>query len=215
MRSQPEWLVFTPTQFEMQSISFADEEPCVETAVCGFGPILSAAVAAERIAACRPKRVMLVGLAGTYSDRCQVGSAFVFRNVVCHGIGAGQGQGFQSAQELNWDHWNDDLPIGGCCPLRIVSAPTDQVRDCLVTVCSASASGDDLALVKRRFPQADAEDMEGYSVAAAAAVYSRDLTIVRGISNAAGDRNHANWKIEQALLSAHSLALQIIRGVGT
>jgi futalosine hydrolase len=41
--------------------------------------------------------------------------------------------------------------------------------------------------------------MEGYSVALAAMTVSIPCTIVRGICNVAGDRDHAHWQMGAAL----------------
>ncbi len=55
------------------------------------------------------------------------------------------------------------------------------------------------------FPKAVAEDMEGYAVALACRLHDVPLTIIRGISNQAGDRNHDGWQVAEALQSAAEL----------
>ncbi len=47
----------------------------------------------------------------------------------------------------------------------------------------------------RVFPDAMAEDMEGFGVALACRFAEVPLSIVRGFSNWVGDRNHSNWKV--------------------
>jgi futalosine hydrolase len=39
------------------------------------------------------------------------------------------------------------------------------------------------------------------------------LTIIRGISNTAGDRDHARWRVPEALAAAAGLALRILRSI--
>jgi futalosine hydrolase len=49
--------------------------------------------------------------------------------------------------------------------------------------------------------------MEGFGVAVACRLANVPLTIVRGISNRAGDRDHTNWNIEGSLEQAMQLIL--------
>ena len=72
----------------------------------------------------------------------------------------------------------------------------------LLTVCSASDGRDDVTHRLTKFPQAVAEDMEAYSVAMACGLNGIPLTIIRGISNEAGDRNKARWDVNGALTAA-------------
>ena len=58
------------------------------------------------------------------------------------------------------------------------------------------------------FPDAVAEDMEGFSVAFACAMAGCQLSIVRGISNVAGDRDKAHWRITDALHAAADLLIE-------
>jgi futalosine hydrolase len=52
--------------------------------------------------------------------------------------------------------------------------------------------------------------MEGFAVAAACQLCDVPMTIVRGISNEAGDRDKENWQIQDAMNSAFSICQQII-----
>ena len=59
--------------------------------LCGFGIAAAAARTAQLIAALRPERVILVGIAGRLDDRLAIGAATLFDSVACHGIGVGSG----------------------------------------------------------------------------------------------------------------------------
>jgi futalosine hydrolase len=69
----------------------------------------------------------------------------------------------------------------------------------LLTVCAAS--GDRRQSERRRhdYPEAAAEDMEGFGVAMSCVLAGIPLRIIRGISNVAGNRNASQWKIGDAL----------------
>lgn len=81
----------------------------------------------------------------------------------------------------------------------------DSTRLMLLTVCSASGSREDVADRLRKFPHAVAEDMEAFSVALACRMAKVPLTVIRGISNMAGDRDKANWNVTGALEAAAEL----------
>ena len=52
--------------------------------------------------------------------------------------------------------------------------------------------------------------MEGYAVAVATGLFGVDLTIVRGSSNAAGDRDRAGWRMDEALGRAAALVRELL-----
>ncbi|MEO0663952.1 MAG: hypothetical protein AAFZ87_20670 [Planctomycetota bacterium] len=76
----------------------------------------------------------------------------------------------------------------------------------LLTVCAAAGSPDDVTARVARAPESAAEDMEAFAVALAARAAGVELRVVRGISNEAGDRNHARWRIDDALAAVAGLA---------
>ncbi|MCX7430163.1 MAG: futalosine hydrolase [Planctomycetia bacterium] len=208
----PRHLILVPTEMERRILA-PILAPVVaqgcRVALCGFGPVAAAARAAQLIAEHAPERVLLVGIAGRIDERLAVGAAYRFDQVACYGIGAGSGGGFVPAAALGWQQWPGDA-----------GAP-DQIGDLitcgrgggaglLVTACAAAANADDVRLRLQAFPGAVAEDMEGFAVALACRLRGVPFDIVRGISNAAGDRDKSHWQIAAALEAAGRLALQII-----
>ena len=111
---------------------------------------------------------------------------------------------FRSASELGWNQIEPDIlgrPITD--RLELVS-PQDQQAG-LLTVCAASADFKTASNRRNRFDsKVTAEDMEGFAVAVACQVHGVGLSIVRGISNQAGDRNHKQWDIDGSLKSVAS-----------
>jgi futalosine hydrolase len=47
--------------------------------------------------------------------------------------------------------------------------------------------------------------MEGFAVALAARAFGVRLSVVRGISNVAGDRDQSRWRMREALTAARSV----------
>ena len=186
--------------------------------LCGFGLVAAAARSSQLIADVRPDHVILTGVAGSFSDNLPVGSATTFDEVACYGIGAGSGVDHQTAGDIGWNHIGgqrseagiSDLTISDTMAIGSTSRLDDMVRSCqLLSVAAASGNSHDAVTRLRRFPDAAAEDMEGFAVATACRLADVSLTIVRGISNHVGDRNIDNWQIEPALKAAAKLVLQL------
>lgn len=172
--------------------------------LCGFGPVAAAARSAELLARLRPRRVLLIGCAGTHAPTSHpVGTAWRFDSVAIDGIGAGEGEDVLGPADLGMPQWaeegervDDRLPLaGGDAGL-------------LLTVCSAAGDEAQAARRRERFPDARAEDMEAFGVALACHLARIPLTVIRGLSNEAGNRDKHSWRLDEALASALTLAGQ-------
>jgi futalosine hydrolase len=163
--------------------------------------------------ASNPDRVILSGISGGMNNRLQVGLAYWFSEVAAYGIGAGAGDQFLTAGEMDWPHWAaPDQPegknIGDVIELTPTDCPAESHGGLLVTACAASAHPLDVNLRLKKFPSAAGEDMEGFSVALAGKLCGVPVEIVRGVSNHAGDRSKQNWKIQEALAAAAELLIE-------
>lgn len=215
----PGSLVLVPTDLERRQLAPALAAGLAGTGrleLCGFGAVAAAARTAALLARHTPDRVLLVGIAGRLAGALSIGGAYRFDRVACHGIGAGSAHAFVPAAALGWPQWPGDpadpanalgdvieLPSRG----QAASAPAGGL---LLTACAASATADDVAARRTLFPAATAEDMEGFGVALACRLHGVPLAIVRGISNDAGDRDHARWQVSAALAAAADLAIRIL-----
>lgn len=181
-------------------------------ALCGFGPIAAAARTAQLLAELRPARVLLVGIAGAYDVEAHPpGSVLEFGTVAIDGVGAGDGPSFQDPAQLGFAHWPGNA--GSTTP-RIdgrIALAARRDAPLLLTACSASDSLERAHERRERFPEAAAEDMEGFAVALACALASVPLRIVRGISNRAGVRDPRGWRIPAALAAAQRLAVELLQ----
>lgn len=215
--SPPDWLILVPTRLELNLLRSYAEFDLIggnRIEVCGFGPIVSAARTASLIAELRPKRVMLIGIAGGYSESAKTGEAYLYQLTSCFGVGVGSGADFKTAESIEWKHWQEERvedSIGDTIQLNLGSHSSPIATGSLLTCTSASACEEDVRARRERFPLAEAEDMEGFSVAAACKLQKTELAIIRGISNRAGDRDHSHWQIDSALKSALSLAVEVTK----
>ena len=190
-------------------------------ALCGFGPIAAAARTAELLAALRPSRVVLVGIAGTFDPALlPIGRALEFDAVAVEGIGAGEGRDLAGPAALGFPQWPGSVSAEAIHDRIVLAASRirdpERLRDpsrtaLLLSTCAASASAAQAALRRERFPEALAEDMEGFAVAFACALAGVPCHVVRGVSNVVGDRDPAHWRIPAALAAARLCALDLLR----
>ena len=201
-------LILIPTEMECEIFLRYGEWEDFTVETCGFGAIVAAARTALLLAKYKPARCLLVGIAGAYrSEQTEltIGTATAFSSVGCYGVGVGSGADFQSAGQMGWQQWpatQTESGIGDSLELFVAepsSATPLEVAGQLLTVTSAAANETEVEQRQKLFPSAVAEDMEGFAVAAACHLAGVPLSIVRGFSNWAGDRNHANWQIEAAM----------------
>ena len=202
-------LFLIPTEFELGQVQtiLTDQHPDqanrFQFQLCGFGPIAAAAKTMQLLIA-RPARVVLLGIAGTYqAERFPVGSATKFNHVICHGVGVGSGQKFVSAADLGWQQGEAVGDRIACVANGSIEASGD-----LLTVCSAADSVAEANFRMANNPTAIGEDMEAFGVAIACQLSGTACEVIRGFSNLAGDRDKANWQVEQALASAVDLLIQ-------
>ena len=213
-------LILVPTAVELQYLPLrflsVVERHGGAIEICGFGPLVAAARAASLIASHQPQQVLLCGIAGSIGPQLTVGSAHRFGAVACYGIGVGSGDSHRSAAAVGWRQWPGDisgdplsLPIGDVIELASWRGDAEGPK-LLLTVCAASQDDSEVALKLAAYPQAVAEDREGFGVAAACQLASVPLSIVRGISNRAGDRERRNWKVAEAMIAASELVENLV-----
>jgi len=169
---------------------------------CGLGVVAAAAATARLLAAERPIRVLLVGIAGVFDPaRGPLGSAARFGRVRLEGVGVGA---------------RTPAPLSGVAGLEddegtwtLLELGNGSGAE-LLTVCAASADAEDAARRRNRHPEALGEDMEGFAVALACRQAGVPLVLVRGFSNRVGERDPAAWRTREALASARRLALELL-----
>ena len=208
----PHTLVLVPTEMERRHLArqrgFGVDAPCE---LCGFGPVAAAARARDAIVAHEPARVILVGIAGTFDPSgLPVGTAAVFPSVLMHGVGVGLAS-FVPAPALGYRHWPRSGEGKADGPEALALAhPVPPASGPLLTVCTGAATEAEAGERRALFPGAVAEDMEGFAVALACRLAEVPVAIVRGISNAVGDRQFEHWQIPEALDAAHLIAADLL-----
>jgi futalosine hydrolase len=210
-------LLLIPTELERRRLDDCGGFPpgLALRALCGFGPIAAAARAAALIARLRPRRVLLLGIAGAYDVELDpIGSARCFESVAVEGVGAGEGAQLRGPSALGFPQWpgTPEDPTTTIEERMVLARPEagPTVRPLLLTTCAASDGAEQAALRRARHPEAAAEDMEAFAVASACALERVPCAVVRGISNLVGDRDARNWRIPAALAAAREAALSAL-----
>jgi futalosine hydrolase len=208
-------LVLVPTDLELARLHELGgiDAGLAIVRTCGFGPVAAAARTAQCVAELRPARIVLVGVAGTYDPSAlEIGQALEFDAVAIDGVGAGDDREPHGPAALGFAQLPGSATRAPIHDRILLSGPRrDATEHLLLSVCAASGTREQADARRRRFPAAIAEDMEAFGVALACALYGVPLHVVRGASNAAGDRDHARWQIARALESARDTALSILR----
>lgn len=198
-------LVLVPTRLERDQLqNFLPANRDFRWEVCGFGPVYAAAHTAWLLSQQLPRRVFLLGIAGAYRGNSELGCATQFSRVNLFGVGAGSGAAHTPSCKLQF--MASEPGLGGDeqgIPLHFAAGlPCEPL---LLSVCSAAADPLEVEHRLEQHPNASAEDMEAFGVALACAKFNIPLYVIRGISNAAGDRNTEQWRTQPALQAAAQL----------
>jgi futalosine hydrolase len=182
----------------------------------GPGMANAAAASAAAIERYRPARICNIGICGVYAqDSRLLGKAVIGTHALFADTGVAGDTGFQSLQEI-------DLPLARSAGENIYTAISlncdgaahDSLQADFLTVAGISGSPDMARKLCGRFTGPGGallcEDMESAAVGLVALRAGTPCTVVRGISNVCGERDHARWKITQAAQAAQKLLLEIL-----
>ena len=201
-------LLLVPTTLEREGLDLVDIGRW-KVALCGMGPVAAAAEAARRLSSEPFAACVLVGLGGSRDlARAPIGSLVVGSLVRNEAVGCGHGHDFVPLGEM--------APAGETVPADALdlAAPAGWQPDAegarlmegvavregaLGTVATTSASLEQAGGWARRHPDVLVEEMEGHAVAVACLAADVPLSIVRAVSNKAGDREKSRWDVAGSL----------------
>lgn len=222
VRAPTLWLM--PTELERcrflarWSVQIPEREP-PPIRLCGFGPIAAGIVTAQWLEHEQPNEVILLGIGGSFDPVvAPVGTAVEIGHVVTDTVGAqrrGEAALVVGRWELPGELGFPQVPQGLTMPRGELQFAVTQELELefaagvrLLTVGVASGSRATALSRQQQFPGVAVEDMEGFSVALACKLVGVRCSIFRGLTNEVGDREFANWQIDQAM---DSLAQLVVR----
>ena len=182
----------------------------------GPGMANAAAACAAAIERFQPLRIFNTGICGVYAqDRTLLGTAVTGEQAIFADTGAVSVRDFTSLRDMDLrlasPAGNDIFNI---LKLDCAAAPKDIVRADFLTVAAVSGSRAAADKLRRRFPPAAGtllcEDMESAAVGLVALRAGIPCTVVRGISNLCGERDHGRWDIRGAARSAQETLYTLV-----
>jgi futalosine hydrolase len=176
------------------------------TVLAGGVGSAQAAAATARTLALEPgyDAVLSVGIGGAFPGKAELGALLLARHVVAADLGADSPAGFLSVDELGFGSASLD---GGRVP------GLEAVVGTILTVNTATGTDERAAELMARHPAAVGEAMEGYGVAAAAALADLPFAEVRAVSNLVGKRDRDAWRLDLAFAALTAAALPIAEGL--
>jgi futalosine hydrolase len=201
-------LIVTAVEAEAEAVRRglpADSEHGVTVLVGGVGSA-QAAAATARALTLDPgyDAVLSVGIGGAFPGKAELGGLLLARRVIAADLGADSPDGYLSVDELGFGSTTID---GGRVP------GLDAVVGTILTVNTATGTDERAAELMARHPQAVGEAMEGYGVAAAAALFDLPFAEVRAVSNLVGKRDRDSWQLGLAFKALTDAAQPIAEGL--
>lgn len=194
-----------PTQLELDALRRVAPGALQEgrwraVELVGFGPVAAAARGAWLTREHEGAPLVLVGIAGRYAGGPAVGEATSFSRVRLDGVGAQEGEGLLLPGALGFPQ----LGPAGTRPAVFEELPLEAPSGApaLLTVCAAAGGLTEARARAERHPGTVAEDMEAFGLAMGAQLGGAPVEVIRGISNEAGNRDPATWRIDDALAAA-------------
>jgi futalosine hydrolase len=154
--------------------------------------------------------VISAGIGGAFRGRAELGGLLLARRIVAADLGAGAPRdeehpdGFLSIDELGF---GSAAAEGGRLP------GVEAVVGTILTVNCATGTDERAEELTRRHPEAVGEAMEGYGVAAAAALFDLPCAEIRAVSNFVGRREREAWRIGPAMAALTAAARPIAEGL--
>lgn len=178
----------------------------------GAGPASAAAATAAALASASYKLVINAGIGGGFPGRAELGDVVISTEIIQADLGSETAEGFRSVDELGFGNSRVIADPGAIRSIHsVLQESTDVTVHCgpIITVSTTTGTAQTAQELLRRVPEAYAESMEGYGVAAAASYLNVPVLEIRAISNAVGPRDREAWRIPEALQALTTVSHQL------
>ncbi|MFC5712922.1 futalosine hydrolase [Thalassorhabdus alkalitolerans] len=197
-------LIVTSVEAEKEAVKRGLQNTGKFTVITGgVGPMAAAASTAEAIAAHPYDYVVVMGIAGGFKGRAPVRSIVVATELIASDMGAETEDTFLSLDDLGLgtSSIEADRAISEDLALCFNHRQVPVYRGAVLTSATVTGTKQKEEVLRRRYPNAAAEAMEGFGAATAAAQRGIPILEIRSISNEVGPRNREAWDIKGALSS--------------
>jgi futalosine hydrolase len=204
-------IVFTAVEAERKAVLSGLSErseqafASFEVLLSGVGPVAAAVQASrtltERVASGqRVDLVISAGIGGKFIDEevegLEAGETWLAERSILADGGAESRHGFLTLDALGF---GNNIYTSDSALLQTFRSALDCQSGDVLTVSTATGTKTTTAKLKKRWPHAIIEAMEGFSVAAAAHDHGIPFIEFRAVSNRVGPRRRGEWKLEEAL----------------
>jgi futalosine hydrolase len=209
-------LIVTAVEAERAAVlgSLPEGTP-VRVVAGGVGPVAAALATSTALAPGGCRAVLCAGIAGGFTG-VPVGSVVLAERVVAADLGAESADGFVSVEDLGFGpaSYRTDPELLARAGDALDTAGVPARRGTVLTVSTTTGSASRAADLTARHPDALAEAMEGFGVAAAAAAHGVPMLELRAVSNLVGPRDRERWRIGDALAALGAAAGAVVSGLG-
>ncbi|WP_026671979.1 futalosine hydrolase [Alkalihalobacterium bogoriense] len=195
-------LLVTSVEAEKQAIlSGLGHSNQVSVEIVGVGPMQAAVHTARLLMSQNYDLLINVGIAGGFVHEAEIGDIVIGTSIIAGDLGSETKDGFLTLEELGF---GASMFTSDPHHRSIIKNGLDDKRYAtrlgpILTVSTTTGTKETSEKLKKRFPSAVAEAMEGFGVATAANILRVPMLEIRAISNQVGPRNKEDWKIKEAL----------------
>lgn len=175
-------------------------DTALRVVVGGVGPVAAAVATMAALATYRDTSfVISTGIAGGFRDRIDECAIAVANRITFADLGARTDTGFLTIDEMGMRQDSSYAASHSGVADRLERTSTRVVVGEVLTLSCMTGRDDDALRLAARHPDALAEAMEGFGVAAAAHRAGLPFTEIRSISNHIGRRDPSTWNMAGAL----------------
>lgn len=195
-------LIVTAVEAEKAAVECGlDNNSRFEVIVGGVGLAEAAVSTAFSLSHSTFSTVISAGIGGGFENKADVESLVVASDIRAVDMGSETQTGFLSLEELDLgtSKYDCDITYVEKWRKQIETFGVDVQTGSIVTTTTTTGTVQTAHKLLQRVPEAKAEAMEGFGVAAAARRVSVPVYEMRAISNVVGPRERNEWKIKEAL----------------
>ncbi|MBW2284450.1 MAG: futalosine hydrolase [Deltaproteobacteria bacterium] len=186
----------------------------VRLGVVGIGPASAALALGVFFTLERPGMALMVGSAGALPESgLAVGDLVTAETEILAELGAIREAGIGDAARLKLTDTPQEIALDPSAVRNLTeaAAAVAPVHCGRVLTVMGIPAGPEQAAARTRHFRAVAENMEGYALALAGRRFGIPVAEVRGISNAAGDRDKSRWDFRTAQDRAQKAVLEFLK----
>jgi futalosine hydrolase len=211
-------LLLAATEMEIQpAIDLLDKAEqkvnghSIEVLISGIGILNTTYTLAKSIDTRRPDFVLQAGIGGSFNEQYPPGSIAIIGSEIVGDLGVTEQTGFADVFDMHFQ-LPDQFPYTNKRLLNNEYHADNKWQMPVaagITVNMISTGADRIAMLRKKYAP-DMESMEGAALHYVCLRENIRFLQLRSVSNFAGERNKANWKIREAIEGLNNALFQIL-----